>query len=183
MKQTDNHTTDQEQPPLKLVTAKQHRKSYTIREKLQIINDHKEYGFQFISTVYGVEQSLVCKWERSRPALEEWAKKTPSAKKLHPGGTTKLSDYWENWIVQQINEIRAAQIPVTYPVIKILGLQAKEKSEVEGFKASYGWIQRFTKRHNLTLRQATKKCPTVKDAIQVNPVPERSLSANSFEQN
>ena len=66
----------------------------------------------------------------------------------------------ENNIINKINQLRDALIPVSGVLIKIFALQ-EARNYVTDFSASDGWLSNFQHRHNLVLRKGTKRAPKI----------------------
>ncbi|KAF0480587.1 transposase [Gigaspora margarita] len=91
------------------------RKSYTVKQKLEIISKSKEISNKEIARIYGIDHSQVSRWQKQEEKLEEAPRSIRSVgsgrKAAYPLAEKELSQ----WIVQ----LRQNGIAVTLSSIKL----------------------------------------------------------------
>ena len=136
----------------KLTTAK--RQSYTVSDKLRIIQFAEQNGNRAAEREFGVSESNVRLWRKSKENLE----KMPRLKRANRGKKAawlELEIDLLAWITEKRNNGLA--ILPSLVRLKALELAKEEKYRIpEGqFKAGNHWCQCFMKRNGLSLRQKT----------------------------
>ena len=136
----------------KLTTAK--RQSYTVSDKLRIIQFAEQNGNRAAEREFGVSESNVRLWRKSKENLE----KMPRLKRANRGKKAAWPELEIDllaWITEKRNNGLA--ILPSLVRLKALELVKEEKYRIpEGqFKAGNHWCQCFMKRNGLSLRQKT----------------------------
>jgi hypothetical protein len=133
-------------------------KSYSMAEKMEILELSKMCGVRAIGAKYNVTASTISTWKKS--LREPGSPGSPGSKHKkgarQAGGGRKVSYGQErdmeilSWILDQCDQ----QLPVSRK-----GIQTYAKSMLKDtfpdFKASEGWLQKFMRRNNLSLRCKT----------------------------
>ena len=130
------------------------RQSYTVSDKLRIIQFAEQNGNRAAEREFGVSESNVRLWRKSKENLE----KMPRLKRANRGKKAawpELEVDLLSWITEKRNNGLA--ILPSLVRLKALELAKDEKYGIpEGhFKAGNHWCQRFMKRNGLSLRQKT----------------------------
>ena len=130
------------------------RQSYTVSDKLRIIQFAEQNGNRAAEREFGVSESNVRLWRKSKENLE----KMPRLKRVNRGKKAawlELEIDLLAWITEKRNN--GIAILPSLVRLKALDLAKDEKYNIpEGhFKAGNHWCQRFMKRNNLSLRQKT----------------------------
>jgi hypothetical protein len=154
--QFDQHQNKIDQFPLFLNQKKRRPHFYSVSHKLHILNTYEKFGTSYACNLYAVNSSMISKWKNQKGAMKKMTPEKKRKKSNHQGQKTKLSESVENQIMKEINMMRSSYIPVTGAMIKTLSLKY---SNDPYFKASNAWLEHFTLRHQLTLRQGTKRVP------------------------
>ena len=136
----------------KLTTAK--RQSYTVSDKLRIIQFAEQNGNRAAEREFGVSESNVRLLHKSKENLE----KMPRLKRANLGKKAAWPELEIDllaWITEKRNNGLA--ILPSLVRLKALELAKEEKYRIpEGqFKAGNHWCQCFMKRNGLSLRQKT----------------------------
>ena len=136
----------------KLTTVK--RQSYTVSDKLRIIQFAEQHGNRAAEREFGVSESNVRLWRKSKENLE----KMPRLKRANRGKKAAWPELEVDllaWITEKRNNGLAILPSIVR--LKALELAKNEKYGIpEGhFKAGNHWCQRFMKRNGLSLRQKT----------------------------
>ena len=136
----------------KLTTVK--RQSYTVSDKLRIIQFAEQHGNRAAEREFGVSESNVRLWRKSKENLE----KMPRLKRANRGKKAAWPELEVDllaWITEKRNNGLAILSSIV--LLKALELAKNEKYGIpEGhFKAGNHWCQRFMKRNGLSLRQKT----------------------------
>ena len=130
------------------------RQSYTVSDKLRIVNFVEQHGNRAAEREFGVSESNVRLWRKSKENLE----KMPRLKRANRGKKAawpELEVDLLEWITEKRNNGLA--ILPSLVRLKALDMAKNEKYGIpEGqFKAGNHWCQRFMKRNGLSLRQKT----------------------------
>ena len=153
---------DNEQVPLFLMDKKKKLKSYTVKEKLIAINVLNNKGRSCLLTELGIEPNLVYKWRMKMNELQE---SNGKKRRLSVGAKTKLSKGMESDLYKKLMDLRSAMIPISGRMVQIFALQIANANNIDKFKATDGWLERFRTRHDLSLRKGTKRCPKIGENI------------------
>ena len=130
------------------------RQSYTVSDKLWIINFAEQHGNRAAEREFGVSESNVRLWRRTKENLE----KMPRLKRANRGKKAawpELEKDLLDWIMEKRNNGLAIQPSLVR--MQALEMAKKEKCGIQAgpFKAGNHWCQRFMKRNGLSLRQKT----------------------------
>ena len=130
------------------------RQSYTVSEKLRIVNFAEQNGNRAAEREFGVSENNVRLWRKSKENLE----KMPRSKRANRGKTAawpELEVDLLSWITEKRNNGLA--ILPSLVRLKVLELAKHKKYQIpEGhFKAGNHWCQTIMKRKGLSLRQKT----------------------------
>ena len=130
------------------------RQSYTVSDKLRIIQFAEQNGNRAAEREFGVSESNVRLWRKSKENLE----KMPRLKRANRGKKASWPEL-EIDLLAWITEKRNNGLAILPSIVRLkaLDLAKDEKYNIpEGhFKAGNHWCQRFMKRNNLSLRQKT----------------------------
>lgn len=130
------------------------RQSYTVSDKLKIIQFAEQNGNRAAEREFGVSESNVRLWRKSKENLE----KMPRLKRANRGKKAAWPEL-EIDLLAWITEKRNNGLAILPSIVRLkaLDLAKDEKYNIpEGhFKAGNHWCQRFMKRNNLSLRQKT----------------------------
>ena len=136
----------------KLTTVK--HQSYTVSDKLRIIEFAEQHGNRAAVREFGVSESNVRLWRKSKENL----KKMPRLKHANRGKKAAWLELEVDllaWITEKRNNGLAILLSIVR--LKALKLAKNKKYRIpEGhFKAGNHWCQHFMKRNGLSLRQKT----------------------------
>ena len=128
--------------------------SYTVSDKLRIIQFAEQNGNRAAEHEFGVSESNVRLWRKNKENLE----KMPRLKRVNCGKKAPWPEL-EIDLLAWITEKRNNDLAILPSIVRLkaLDLAKDEKYNIpEGhFKAVNHWCQRFMKRNNLSLRQKT----------------------------
>ena len=130
------------------------RQSYMTSEKLKIIQFAEEHGNRAAQREFGIAESNVCLWRKSKENLQ----KMPRLQRADCGRKAAWPPLKQDlmaWITEKRNNGLA--IPPAMVRLKEFEISKDPKYEIPAgqFKASNHWCQRFMKRNGLSLRQKT----------------------------
>ena len=136
----------------KLTTVK--RQSYTVSEKLRIIQFAEQHGNRAAEREFGVSESNVRLWRKSKENLE----KMPRLKRANRGKKAAWPEL-EVDLLAWITEKRNNGLAILPSIVRLKALELAKNKKYripEGhFKAGNHWCQRFMKRNGLSHRQKT----------------------------
>ena len=141
-------------------------RTFTIGQKLKIIEFAKNSNNRKAEDAFGVDESVIRRWRRREGELREldWDTRNISFKgktitkqrfRLSGGGSKIKYPELEKDLVKWFKERRAKFIPVTQKAIrnKALGLAAEKN--IKNFKCSQGWINGWRNRNGISRRRRT----------------------------
>ena len=130
------------------------RQSYTVSDKLRIINFAEQHGNRAAEREFGISESNVRLWRKSKENLE----KMPRLKRANRGKKAAWPEL-EKDLLEWIMEKRNNGLAILPQMVRLKALpmakQDKYGIPAGQFKAGNHWCQRFMKRHGLSLRQKT----------------------------
>ena len=136
------------------------RTSYSIEEKLIVVNYAQENGRNAAARHFNLNAPMVGRWIRQS---SEWEKE--NKKKKHVGSGRKAfypeaEDKLYNWIIEQRKKGLAVNYTSVrlqmYKIFKEPVIQVLYPTGEHEFQGTLTWIQSFMKRYNLLLRRKTK---------------------------
>lgn len=169
-------------------------KSYTIREKLVIINLTKSKSIRKVGIENGIPESNIWSWIKQEDHFKELLRnknvKINSRKRLFGGGKSAQFEEMEDFLMDFINDRNKKGLTVKSKYLKIQALKIKEenvemiKESIENcidedtikdlellkekwlnFQASNGWCDNFKSRRQLSTRRQTS-CRNLPDDFQ-----------------
>lgn len=102
----------------------------------------------------GVHQKMVSECVKQRPFLESDQTEL-SRCRMVGGGRNPIDMRLEQRLLTYVRNLRAAKQCVTYSMIQTKALALAVNLEIDDFRASIGFVQRFCRRNNLGLRKPT----------------------------
>ena len=136
------------------------RTSYSIEEKLIVVNYAQENGRNAAARHFNLNAPMVGRWIRQS---NEWEKE--NKKKKHVGSGRKAfypeaEDKLYNWVIEQRKKGLAVNYTSVrlqmYKIFKEPAIQVLYPTGEHEFQGTLTWIQSFMKRYNLSLRRKTK---------------------------
>ena len=153
----------------KRIKLTNNRKSYSIQQKIKVINYALKNGRNEAAKHFKLKGSMVSRWIQARNS-GKWTETKRNIKKVgsgrkefYPEAEKKLYD----WIIEQ----RKEGLAVSYAIVRVKMVDILQEQEminiygnsVENFKASSRWMFAFMKRYKLSRRRRTRisqKLPT-----------------------
>eukprot|EP00794_Sanderia_malayensis_P013386 gene13386-14759_t len=128
-------------------------RSYTIGFKLEVVDYAKVNLNQAAATKFNVDRTSVREWRKKERDLKGMlsSRGAKGRKRLDGGGRKPLSESMEERLLEWVFQRRSKRLRVSR---KHIMKKAKVIHE-EIFKASKGWLDKFMKRHGLSLRRQT----------------------------
>ena len=127
--------------------------SYNITFKLKAVKFAEEHSKEGSARHFNVDTKRIREWCKQKDSFTEQKKKGNSSRKRLTGAGRKVDDVeMEEELFDWIVEMRGQNLRISLRMIQI---RAKELSSSDCFKASRGWLYRFLKRKNLSLRRRT----------------------------
>ena len=133
-------------------------KSYNIQYKLDAIKFAEENSNHSASRKSGVVVKRIREWRGNKDQLEELRQCSYGAKRfrLDGAGEKPLAPEMEDVLLEWIHSRQLKGLPVSRKLIMRKDQHlSKEQQNMEDFTASNGWIQKFMRRHGLSLRRKT----------------------------
>ena len=131
------------------------RKAYTTKVKLKIVSFAESEGNHAAARHFSISECNVRRWRNAKCSLLCMSKK-----KMNDRGRRCFYPALEEAVLQWVKDRRMQGISVSSTEIRVTALVLKPKfSEIPtSFKASYGWVQRFMARQDLSIRRRTTIC-------------------------
>ena len=131
------------------------RMSHTAAQKLKIIQYAEEHGNRPAARHFGVSESCVRLWRKTKISLSAM----PKSKKANRGTDPSFPDM-EKELLNFVSNLRASGVGVITSEVRLCALSLVDKyrfqyPDISHFKASPGWCYRFMARHNLSARRRT----------------------------
>ena len=143
--------------------SKSMRKSYSASYKLKAVERAENSSKEEAAREFWVDAKRIRVWCSQKDQLK--ALKKATRKRLDGAGRKPDDVKMEEELFEWIVDLRSRHLRVSRRMIR---MQAKTLSSDDGFKASRGWLQRFMKRHDLSLRRKT----TVSQAVPSDVIPK-----------
>ena len=128
-------------------------KAYSVAEKEEIVREARERGVRVTSRDRRVAIATLIGWMKSHK-LDEVQAKNKRGARIAGGGRKLVTGEKDELILKWILEQRELHIPVSRQAIQDYAKRLCETSNPE-FVASSGWLDKFMKRHELSLRSRT----------------------------
>ena len=142
------------------------RQSYETTFKLKSVEAAEKSSKEAAAREFKVDSKRIREWCRQKEQLLALKKRKKAKRRRLDGAGRKPRDpEMEEELFQWIVERRSRHLRVSRRMIR---LQARTLSPDDEFKASRGWLQRFMKRHDLSLRRKT----TVSQSVPSDVIPK-----------
>ena len=129
------------------------RKCYDASYKLKVVECAENSSKEGAAREFSVDPKRIRVWCSQKDQLKALKKEKRSTRKRLDGARRKPSDVeMEEALFEWIVDLRSHHLCVSCRMIR---MQAKMLCTDNGFKASHGWLERFIKRHALSLRRKT----------------------------
>lgn len=127
--------------------ARRRQKELNLTEKIQLIRKSGGRSQKSLADEYGVSRSTVQNvLKRKEDLLQAYEDNEPGQKKRRSACRfEKVNDEVWTWFCR----MRAANIPISGPLLQERALCIAEAAGVSDFKASSGWLHKFKQRHNI----------------------------------
>ena len=139
-------------------------RSYPVKMKIEVVNYAEINGNRAAGRKYGVDEKRIRGWRKNKAKIAALVvlKNSKTRMRLDGGGAKPLSTNLEERVMDWISVRRSSGLRVSRKlVMKKAQLLYQEMSTSEGileneeFKASRGWLEKFMRRNNLSLRRKT----------------------------
>uniref|UniRef100_A0A3B3BNU9 HTH CENPB-type domain-containing protein n=1 Tax=Oryzias melastigma TaxID=30732 RepID=A0A3B3BNU9_ORYME len=138
------------------------KRSFDLNFKLRAVAYANEHSGEASARHFGVDPKRIREWRKQVNDMErKVAEKGPASKRLTGGGAKKASDELEEllltWIVEQRRKgARVSRKMIRTKAKRIFDTEIDDSSKrKETFTASAGRLDKFMKRHHLSLRRKT----------------------------
>ena len=136
-------------------------RSYTISFQLQVIEYAEDLSIAAAAQKYKVDHHSFRDWKEKKNMLQEIStSKNKKRIRLEGGGRKPLSNEMEETLLEWIMERRLKMLRVSRKIIRKKALLIYEDLKHtapdrydENFEATTGWLFKFMKRNNLSLRR------------------------------
>lgn len=137
-----------------MATANTKRQSYTMAEKLKVIQFAEQHGNRSAQREFDIAESNIRLWRRSKENLE----KMPRLQRANRGKKAAWPRL-EQDVMAWITEKRNNGLAILPTMIRLKAIELSKDLQYDfpagQFKASNHWCQQFMKRNGLSLRQKT----------------------------
>ncbi len=134
-------------------------KKYDATFKLGVIKYAEQTSGEAAARAFNVDPKRVREWKKQKGELTLLANKDGKRARLSGGGRKKVSQELESTLTQWIHHMRGRNLRVSR---KMICVKAKElyagvgdRRDGEVFRATRGWLSRFLRRNNFSLRRRT----------------------------
>ena len=133
------------------MSGAQKRRKLTLEDKKKIIDRAAENVSRVeLAKRFGVPRTTIIGILNARDSIE---------KAIECGDSTKRSrikptrhDELEKAILTWFKQVRSQNVPVTGQLLQEKAKQLANELKIEGFHASNGWLEKFTRRHSITFK-------------------------------
>ena len=102
-----------------------------------------------VAAKYGIPKNTLSTWQKNKDKIFEATKKSNSRRqRLRQGTFANLDQAMFKWLLV----IRSRDVAVSALVFKTKATEFAKKMNVEKFKASDGWLDRWKKRFNVSFK-------------------------------
>ena len=137
------------------------RCSYNTALKLEIAEYAKSNGNRSAARKFGVDESNVRLWRKSKPMLD----KIPRLKRANRGAPAHFLEL-EKQLVDYIGECRQQGLALSTIQIRLKAQLFAKPLDRATFKASSHWCYRFRARHDLSIRRKTHIVQKLPDDLE-----------------
>ena len=150
--------------PAKTSHKGQKIRSYAISFKLEVVEFAENRSITAAAQKYNVGRHSVLDWKKKKNELQELSSSVNIKKRMHLGGGGRkpFSEEMEETLLEWIIERRSKMLRVSRKIIRkkavIIYADLKRVNPDrfdEKFEATKGWLFKFMKRHNLSMRRKT----------------------------
>jgi hypothetical protein len=136
------------------------RKAISAKYKLEAVRFAEQTSNTAAAKKFSVDRKQIQRWRKMKSTLETViATGNPQSQRVPGGGRKEVYSELNHKVRQWIFERRAERQCVSRRLIRLEALKiAKVCSGCEEFSASLGWLEKFLRRNNLTLRATTTTC-------------------------
>ena len=137
---------------------------YPVKMKIEAVNYVEINGNRAAGRKYGVDEKRIREWRKNKAKIAALVvlKNSKTRKRLDGGGANPLSTNLEERVMDWVGVRRSSGLRLSRKlVMKKAQLLYQEMSTSEGileneeFKASRGWLEKFMRHNNLSLRRKT----------------------------
>ncbi|XP_076137522.1 uncharacterized protein LOC143120928 isoform X3 [Alosa pseudoharengus] len=135
------------------------RKKYDLAFKLTVVKFAEQNSGEAAARHFSVDPKRVREWRKIKTELERLSEEDYKRARLRGGGRKKASEELELAVSEWIHSMHAKHLRLSHKMIRT---KAKELyatgsgcMDGESFAASAGWLDRFLKRHDLSVRGRT----------------------------
>ncbi len=138
------------------------RKAISVQDKLKLLKKFDDESHLKTQKQFAEEQGLPV--STFRTILKDRAKYaevtgSSSRQKLRGGNFADLEDILVEWLQQA----RAANLPISGPILKEKAHEIAGRLSIDEFVASSGWLDRFKNRHGIVYRQICGEAESVRE--------------------
>ncbi|KAL2098760.1 hypothetical protein ACEWY4_005240 [Coilia grayii] len=135
------------------------KRKFTVAFKLEVLKYATENSGEQTARHFNIDARQVRAWKKQKNALVDAAKLiSPRRARIQGGGRRPVSEEMEATLSCWIQERRKRYLRVSRRIIQVKATELfPETSDCQGenFNASRGWLERFLKRNNFSLRKRT----------------------------
>jgi hypothetical protein len=134
------------------------RRVWTVKEKLAILADAAASNANRAAKKAGADPALVSRWKKQEAQLRQANDVRRTAKRLMGAGRKPQSAIVDVKVFEWFEEQRARGFGVTPGMLKAKACAVAKAETVDNFGGSDGWLRRWKKRYDVSLRAKTSMC-------------------------
>uniref|UniRef100_T1IMM1 HTH CENPB-type domain-containing protein n=1 Tax=Strigamia maritima TaxID=126957 RepID=T1IMM1_STRMM len=149
-------------------------RSFDLKFKLEVLNFAEENSGEAAARKFGVTPSTIRGWKRNKEEIiftALYASDGAKKKRVQGAGRKLISAELESDLMEWILEKQRNHERVSRKMIRKIAsdiFASYEDSRKETFKASPGWLSKFLKRNNLSLRHKLATKPQQNNLMEIN---------------
>ena len=95
-----------------------------------------------VASLFGVPKNTLSTWKKNKDKIFEKYNSGLISKRVKPEKYEELNKAVHKWFLI----LRSENVPVTGPMLKEKALEFTRRLNIEGFRASEGWLEKWKKR-------------------------------------
>uniref|UniRef100_A0A4X2L5G1 HTH CENPB-type domain-containing protein n=1 Tax=Vombatus ursinus TaxID=29139 RepID=A0A4X2L5G1_VOMUR len=131
-------------------------RNYSAGFKLKVIVFAEQHGNRAAERQFSVSEKLVRDWRKQKDKLEN----TNLSRRAFRGPKTGKFPQIDEEVFVYVNEMRNSGYRISYEMLQMKAREVARKHNIltTQFKESRGWVMRFLRRRNLSVRRRTALC-------------------------
>lgn len=135
------------------------RKKYDLTFKLTVVKFAEQNSGEAAARHFSVDPKRVREWRKNKAELQRLSEEDVKRARLRGGGRKKASEELEVSVCEWIYSMRAKHLRVSRKMIRAKAKEVyatvSDGRDEESFTASAGWLDKFLKRNDFSVRRRT----------------------------